>query len=192
MQNTRNILFFNILGLVLFFGMLFVNISSKTGRIKIKTKLKLKTGGFIMLVKWQNPRSIFNLKNDVDSFFDDFFNTAALDERKQEISPRINVEENENEWVISAELPGVTKEDVKVNFQDGVLTISGEKKFEKEDKDKNYHRVERSYGKFSRSMRISTPIVSDKINAEYKDGILTISLPKAEEAKPKLIDVKVK
>jgi HSP20 family protein len=145
-----------------------------------------------MLVKWQNPRSIFNLKNDVDSFFDDFFNTAALDERQQEISPRINVEENENEWVISAELPGVTKEDVKVNFQDGVLTISGEKKFEKEDKDKNYHRVERSYGKFSRSMRISTPIVSDKIEAGYKDGILTISLPKAEEAKPKLIDVKVK
>ncbi len=145
-----------------------------------------------MLVKWQNPRSIFNLKNDVDSFFDDFFNATALDERQQEISPRINVEENENEWVISAELPGVTKEDVKVNFQDGVLTISGEKKFEKEDKDKNYHRVERSYGKFSRSMRISTPIVSDKIEAGYKDGILTISLPKAEEAKPKLIDVKVK
>jgi HSP20 family protein len=79
-----------------------------------------------------------------------------------------------------------------VNFQDNVLTISGEKKFEKEDKDKNYHRVERSYGKFSRSLNINSAIVADKIDASYKDGVLNITLPKAEEAKPKLIDVKVK
>jgi HSP20 family protein len=144
-----------------------------------------------MLVKWQNPRSLFNL-NDVDHVFNDFFNTKSLDLNNQEISPRINVEENENEWKISAELPGVAKEDVRVNFQDQVLSISGEKKVEKEDKNKNYHRNERSFGKFSRSLKINSPIVSDKIDAEYKDGILTISLPKAEEAKPKLIDVKIK
>ena len=145
-----------------------------------------------MLVKWQNPaRSLFNF-NDVDNVFDDFFNRNPFNSTDMEISPRINVEENDNEWLISAELPGVAKEDVKVNYQDNVLTISGEKKFENEDKNKNYHRVERSYGKFSRSFTINSTILADKIDANYKDGILTISMPKAEEAKPKLIDVKVK
>lgn len=145
-----------------------------------------------MLVKWQNPaRSLFNF-NDVDSVFNDFFNRDLFQPTETQISPRINVEENDNAWTITAELPGVDKSDVKVNYQDNVLTISGEKKFEKEDKDKNYHRVERSYGKFSRSMNINSAILADKIDASYKDGILTISLPKAEEAKPKLIDVKVK
>jgi len=144
-----------------------------------------------MLVKWQNPaRSLFNF-NDVDSVFDEFFNRNLYPTETQ-ISPRLNVEENDNAWIISAELPGVAKDDVKVNFQDNVLTISGEKKFEKEDKNKNYHRVERSYGKFSRSLNINSAIVTDKIDASYKDGVLHITLPKAEEAKPKLIDVKVK
>ncbi|MCB0283048.1 MAG: Hsp20/alpha crystallin family protein, partial [Calditrichaeota bacterium] len=115
-----------------------------------------------------------------------------LEPREIEMSPRINVEENDNEWIISAEMPGVAKENVKVNFQDNVLTISGEKKLEKEDKEKNYHRIERSYGKFNRSLTVNSPVVSDKIDAEYKDGVLIITLPKAEEAKPKLIDVKVK
>jgi HSP20 family protein len=145
-----------------------------------------------MLVKWQNPaRNLFNF-NDVDSVFDDFFNRGLINSTDTQISPRINVEENDNAWVISAELPGVDKNDVKVNYQDNVLTISGEKKFEKEDKNKNYHRVERSYGKFSRSLTINSAVVADKIDASYKDGVLNILLPKAEEAKPKLIDVKVK
>ena len=145
-----------------------------------------------MLVKWQNPaRSLFNF-NDVDNAFDDFFNRNLFQPNDTQISPRINVDENDNAWTISAELPGVDKNDVKVNYQDNVLTISGEKKFEKEDKNKNYHRVERSYGKFSRSLNINSVILADKIDASYKDGILNITLPKAEEAKPKLIDVKVK
>jgi HSP20 family protein len=145
-----------------------------------------------MLVKWQNPaRSLFNF-NDVDNVFDEFFNRSLYQPTDSQISPRINVEENDNTWLVSAELPGVAKEDVKVNFQDNVLTISGEKKFEKEDKNKNYHRVERSYGKFSRSLNINSAVVTDKIDASYKDGVLNITLPKAEEAKPKLIDVKVK
>ena len=145
-----------------------------------------------MLVKWQNPaRSLFSL-NNVDSIFDDFLNKNVYQPAETQISPRINVEENDNDWLISAELAGVEKEDVKVNFQDNVLTITGEKKFEKEDKSKNYHKVERSYGKFSRSLNINSAILTDKIDASYKDGVLNITLPKAEEAKPKLIDVKVK
>lgn len=146
-----------------------------------------------MLVKWQNPvRNLFSVNNDLNNFFEDFFDNRLGERDEMQISPRVNIEENENEWTISAELPGVTKDDIKVNFQDGILTLSGEKKLEKEEKDKNYHRIERSYGKFSRSLRITNSIVVDKIDAQFKDGILSITLPKAEEAKPKLIDVKVK
>lgn len=146
-----------------------------------------------MLVKWQNPvRNLFSVNNDLNNFFEDFFDNRLGEREEMQISPRVNIEENENEWTISAELPGVTKDDIKVNFQDGILTLSGEKKLEKEEKDKNYHRIERSYGKFSRSLRITNSIVVDKIDAQFKDGILSITLPKAEEAKPKLIDVKVK
>jgi HSP20 family protein len=146
-----------------------------------------------MLVKWQSPvRSLFNINNDLNNFFEDFFENRPVSTEEGQISPRINVEETENEWLVSAELPGVKREDVRVNYQDGALSISGEKKFEKEDKGKNYHRVERSYGKFYRSINVNSSILADKIDASFKDGILTINLPKAEEAKPKLIDVKVK
>jgi len=144
-----------------------------------------------MLVKYQSPRSLFNL-NNVDHFLNDFFTNQSQDLQDQEISPRINVEENDNEWVISAELPGVLKEDVNVNFQDNVLSISGEKKIEDKDESKNYHRFERSSGKFNRSLKVNTSVVAEKIKADYKDGILTITLPKAEEAKPKSIDISVK
>jgi len=144
-----------------------------------------------MLVKYQSPRSLFNL-NNADHFLNDFFSNQSQDLQDQEISPRINVEENDNEWVISAELPGVLKEDVNVNFQDNVLSISGEKKIEDKDESKNYHRFERSSGKFNRSLKVNTSVVAEKIKADYKDGILTITLPKAEEAKPKSIDISVK
>ena len=126
------------------------------------------------------------------SFFDDFFENRLVDRENISISPRINIEETDNEWLVTAELPGVTKDDVKVNFQDGLLTISGEKKSEKEDKNKNFHKVERSYGKFYRSLNVNSSVLADKIDASFKDGILEVTLPKAEEAKPKLIDVKIK
>lgn len=145
-----------------------------------------------MLVKWQNPaRNLFNL-NDFDRVFDELFQNRTLEPRVDETHPRINVEENENEWIISAELPGVAKKDVQINFQDNVLSISGEKKFEKEDKQKNFHRVERSFGRFNRSFNINSPIITDKIEAEFKDGVLIVTLPKAEEAKPKQINISVK
>ncbi|RMH63659.1 MAG: Hsp20/alpha crystallin family protein [Calditrichaeota bacterium] len=145
-----------------------------------------------MLVKWNPARSLLNLNDDIDRMFEDFMNTRLLEPTQVEISPRVNVEENDNEWIITAELPGVTKDDVEVNFRDNMLTISGEKKFEKEDKKKNFHRVERSYGRFSRSFAINSAIMVDKIEAKFKDGILTVVLPKAEEERTKLIDIKVK
>lgn len=130
---------------------------------------------------------------DMERMFDDFFNQdTAMQERLSPVLPYLNVEENEEAFYVSAEIPGMKKDDIKIAFQDNVLTISGEKKEEKKHKEKNYHRIERSFGKFSRSVNIPAGVMLDKIEAEYENGVLYITIPKAEEAKPKMIEVKVK
>jgi|SRR5579885_1043354 HSP20 family protein len=108
-----------------------------------------------------------------------------------EWSPLVDIEESEKEYVIKAELPEIKKEDVKVTVENDVLTITGERKFEKEGKGKKYHRVERSYGSFARSFALPEDADGTKVSAEYKDGVLRIHLPKSEKAKPKTIEVKI-
>lgn len=108
-----------------------------------------------------------------------------------EWTPLVDITEDEKEYLIKAELPEVKKEDVKVTVEDGVLTITGERKFEKEEKDKKYHRIERAYGSFMRSFTLPDTAAGDKVSAEFKDGVLKVHLPKSPEAKPKSIDVKV-
>jgi HSP20 family protein len=107
-------------------------------------------------------------------------------------TPSCDIYETDNEIVVKAELPGVKKEEVKVGIEDGVLSISGEHKFEEETRKENYLRVERSYGAFTRSFTLPTRVDSTRISAEFKDGLLQVTLPKREEAKPKGIEVKVK
>jgi len=107
-------------------------------------------------------------------------------------TPAVDIAEHDEQYLVEVELPGVNKEDVKITLENNILTIRGEKKQEKETRKESYHRVERSYGSFQRSFTLPTTIKSDKIDAAYKDGILQITLPKAEEAKPKQIEVKVK
>lgn len=106
-------------------------------------------------------------------------------------APTADISEDENEYVIKAELPELKKEDVKVTVENGVLTISGERKFEKEEKNKKYHRVERAYGRFARSFALPGDADASKVKAEFKDGMLTVHLPKSEKAKPKQIEVKI-
>ena len=106
-------------------------------------------------------------------------------------APMADISEDENEYVIKAELPELKKEDVKVTVENGVLTISGERKFEKEEKNKKYHRVERAYGRFARSFARPGDADASKVKAEFKDGMLTVHLPKSEKAKPKQIEVKI-
>ncbi|MES4786751.1 MAG: heat-shock protein Hsp20 [Nitrospiraceae bacterium] len=108
-----------------------------------------------------------------------------------EWSPLVDIAEDEKEYVIKAELPEVRKEDVKLTIQDDVLTISGERKSEKEEKGKKYHRVERAYGSFLRSFTLPEDADGTKVSADYKDGVLKVHLPKSEKAKPKAIEVKV-
>lgn len=106
--------------------------------------------------------------------------------------PAVDLIEKDDEFVAKVELPGVSKDDVKITMQDNILTVRGEKKEEKETRQSNYHRLERSYGSFQRSFTLPNAVKADKVEAQYKDGILTITLPKSEEAKRKQIEVRVR
>jgi HSP20 family protein len=107
-------------------------------------------------------------------------------------APLTDISEDEDNFVLKLDLPGIKKENVKINYENGQLSISGERKHESEKKNAKFHRVERSYGKYFRSFNLPSKIQEDKIDAEFKDGQLTITVPKSEEAKPKQIEVKVK
>ncbi len=146
------------------------------------------------LVKYNPVRSLFDLRSSVDRLFDDFFglDRPTLREPSLNVVPAVDLEETGDAFKITAELPGMDKKDIQITFENNVLSISGEKKAEKEIKEENYHRLERSYGKFHRSFELPGYIDRDKIEADYKDGILHITIPKTEEAKPKQIEVKVK
>ena len=111
--------------------------------------------------------------------------------RQGDWSPAVDISEDDEAYLIRAELPGVNRDDVKVQVHDGVLTLQGERKSEKEEKGKKVHRVERFYGNFMRSFTLPDNVDEENINADYKDGILTLKLPKSEKAKPRSIDVKV-
>ncbi|MEM6823044.1 MAG: Hsp20/alpha crystallin family protein [Verrucomicrobiota bacterium] len=108
-------------------------------------------------------------------------------------SPTVDITEDENEYLIEAELPRVDKDQVNLRVADGVLSISGERQFKREEKDKKkkVHRVERSYGSFVRSFRVPEDVDQEKVNAEFKDGVLAVHLPKSEVRKPKDIDIKI-
>ena len=108
-----------------------------------------------------------------------------------EWSPLVDISEDDKEYLIKAELPDVKKEDVKVTAQEGTLTIMGERKFEKEEKSRKYHRVERAYGSFGRSFSLPDDASPAKVSAEFKDGVLTVHLVKDEKAKPQQVEVKV-
>lgn len=121
---------------------------------------------------------------------------ATTGEKKEAISvaewsPLVDITEDEKEYIVKAEIPEMKKEDIKINVHDEVLSISGERKYEKEEKGKKYHRVERAYGSFMRSFTLPEDADGSKVNAEYKDGVLKVHLPKSEKAKPKTIEIKV-
>lgn len=109
-----------------------------------------------------------------------------------EWSPRVDIVEDEKEILVKAELPEMKKEDVKVEVDQGVLTVSGERKMEKEEKNKKYHRIEREYGSFLRSFTLPLEVMADKVNAEFKEGMLMVHLPKNGKAGAKAVEIKVK
>lgn len=132
--------------------------------------------------------------DDLDRVFEGFFRPLGwLEEAKAEaLVPALDIRERENEYVVRTDLPGVKKEDIEVTLENGVLTIAAESKSEKEEKeDGRVLRQERRYGRYVRSLRLGTQVDNGKLKATYKDGVLELILPKAEEAKPKKISVDV-
>jgi HSP20 family protein len=135
------------------------------------------------------PLDLF--RRQMDGLFEDFFGEWSLAGRAGSFVPRIDVSEDEKHVVVRAELPGVDQNEVEVSLSGGRLVISGEKKSGREEQKRNYHLVERSYGSFSRAVDLGDAVDSERAAASYKDGVLTVTVPKAEAAKPKKISVKV-
>ena len=148
-----------------------------------------------MLTRWDPFREMDDLQKRVNSIFG--LTPQRPPNGKEETMtvaqwlPLVDITEDGHEYLIKAELPEVRKEDVKVTVESGVLTISGERKFEKEEKDKRYHRIERSYGSFTRSFSVPDDADDSRVSAEFKDGVLTVRLTKSEKARPKSVEVKV-
>lgn len=145
------------------------------------------------ITRWRPFRDLVSIQDEMNRLFDDFFGCPITRREwtEEAWSPSVDVSETKDNVIINAEIPGMNKEDVKVSVQDNVLTLSGERRQEKEEKNANYHRIERSDGSFSRSFTLPTPVQPDKVKATYKDGILKITLPKTEEVKPKEIPISV-
>ena len=144
------------------------------------------------LVKWSPWREMPALYNRFNRLFDDpFFRVGQMDDDAGMglWNPAVDLYEKDDHFMIKAELPGVNKDDIKIDLQDRLLTLSGERTYDNEVKEENYYRRERSYGKFQRAFTLPADVDSDKINAEFKDGVLQIEVPKPEEKKAKQVTV---
>ena len=140
------------------------------------------------LVKWNPTNELSSIEKRMRKFFEDFDtpftgNWGLTNWDSRVFTPRVDVTEDNENLYVHAELPGVDKKEIKINLNGDVLTISGEKKFEQKDEKKNYYRVERNYGSFSRSFTLPAEVQHDKISAEFNDGVLKVTLPKTEQAK---------
>jgi HSP20 family protein len=149
------------------------------------------------LVRWQprtalTPwRGMWGLQNHMNRMFDEFFD-GDEDATVIRWRPAVDIEESDNEFTVSAELPGMTKDDIELTIKDNVLTLKGEKKTQSEKKDGDVYLSERCFGSFQRTFNLSNRVDPGKVKAEFKDGILTIHMPKVEEAKPKAVEIAVK
>jgi len=137
-------------------------------------------------------RNVPNFEDFPTKWFDEalqnFFNEPAA---ARPWAPAVDIQETADELVLTADLPGVSMKDIDVRIEDGTLALSGERKFEKEDKSVGYHRIERSYGSFKRLFALPDTVEPDKVSAGYENGVLTITLPKKEVAKPRSIKVEL-
>lgn len=159
--------------------------------------LPLKRRSNKLAVRREDENPVVTIQNEInrlfDSFFDDSFGLDLFDRTSLgEFTPRVDLSETEKEYKVVAELPGMDEKDIELTLDGDTLIISGEKKAETEDKGKNYHRIERSFGSFYRAIPLPTPVEEDKVSADFKKGVLTVTLPKPASAiKPtKKIEIK--
>ncbi len=139
--------------------------------------------------------NVMDFPRTFDRFLNDFNNWNSnnlynIEEDSVAWSPRVDVKETKNDYIVTADLPGLKKEDIKISVNDNVLTIKGERKVEKTEDEKDYYYHERLYGNFSRSFTLPNEVKAEEIQANYKDGVLDIKLPKTEKVKPREIEIK--
>jgi len=146
---------------------------------------------FRELRRWDPFREMERLTERMERLFEEFFPTVRREEEREYLwAPAVDVYENDKAYVVEVDLPGLKKEDVKVTLQDNVLTIQGERRLAREEKGVDYHRQERFYGKFLRSFTLPETVDADKVSAEFKDGVLRLTLPKREPSAGRVIEVK--
>jgi HSP20 family protein len=152
------------------------------------------------IVKWHRPTlatwpgfgRLSDLRDEIDRLFESpLTELARTSQLLSGWTPALDVYEDKDNFIVKAELPGMKKEAIEVSLHDGTLSISGERQSEVKHEDAEVYRAERFFGRFQRTVALPTAVAADKVKAAYKDGILTITLPKTEEAKPKQIDVSV-
>ena len=138
--------------------------------------------------------SVRSLRDEMDrlfkTFFEDWPENGLLRSEPCAWYPAVNIEESENEYLLRAELPGMEASNVDISLTDNVLSIKGEKKLEKEDKDRDYHHVECRYGTFQRTFQLPPNVDENKVKAEFSKGVMTVHIPKSPETKPKKIEIK--
>lgn len=140
------------------------------------------------LVRWSPWRELEDMQRSLSRLLGDTGVAAPTEEGVW--MPAVDIRETDDAIVVHAELPGIKKEDISVDVRDGILSISGERKYEKETNEENVHRIERSYGRFFRSFSLPQTVDVNRVDARMKDGVLEIRLPKTEHAKPKAIEIK--
>ena len=147
------------------------------------------------LTRWEPTREMMTLRDAMDRLFDDAFTrpfSLTRDGGSRWSSPVIDMYETNNDVVVKAALPGLKADEVQINVTDEILTIKGETKHEEDRKDKSWHIREHRWGAFERSVRLPTGVISAKARADFENGILTITMPKSEELKPKTVTIKTK
>ncbi len=143
------------------------------------------------LVRWDPFRELEGMTARLNRMFPDVPARSEDENFFAAWSPPVDIQETDNEFILKADLPDVKREDVKVELENGVLTVEGERRKEKEEKGKRFHKIERAYGKFVRHFTLPTAVDAPNVKAEFKDGVLNVHLPKAANVKPRAIEVKV-
>jgi len=143
------------------------------------------------IIRWDPIHNFSSLQEQVNRLFEGTFPSRGDESTLTTGSPSVDVYETENDLVIKADLPGMNEKDLDVRVENNLLTIRGERKFEQEVKEENYLRVERAFGSFSRSFSLPDTVSTEAIKAEYKDGVLSLTLPKHAESKPKEVKISV-
>lgn len=139
------------------------------------------------IMRWMPWQELESMNRQLSRLLDD--SNTVMGGEAGKWMPSVDIRETDDALIVEAELPGIDKKDAKVEVKDGVLTISGERRYEKDVKEENVHRIERSYGSFTRSFGLPNNIDVENVDAQMKDGVLTVRLPKRESAKPKAIDI---